>query len=108
MAPGALRCGLPARRGLPCQARLVYAELGAFAEGKALGDEGLRIAEAVEHPGSLMTALWAIGVLALRQGDLPRALPLLERAIALCQDTDLPVFFPRMAAPLGAAYILSE
>ena len=28
-----------------------HAELGTFAEGSALGDEGLRIAEAVAHPG---------------------------------------------------------
>src|SRR5262247_3907189 len=35
---------------------------------------------------------------------MPRALPLLERAVDLCQDTDLPVFFPRQAAALGTAY----
>ena len=28
-----------------------HAELGMFAEGRALGEEGLRIAEAVDHPG---------------------------------------------------------
>jgi class 3 adenylate cyclase/tetratricopeptide (TPR) repeat protein len=84
-----------------------YAELGLFAEGRALGDEGLRIAEAVDHPGSLIYASWGIGLTALRQGDLSRALPRLERAVSLCQDTDLPVFFPRMAAALGAAYTLS-
>ena len=33
-----------------------HAELGTFAEGRALGEEGLRIAEAVAHPGSLMFA----------------------------------------------------
>ena len=33
-----------------------HAELGTFAEGRALGDEGLRIAEAVDHPASLMFA----------------------------------------------------
>ena len=78
-----------------------------FAEGRALGEEGLRIAEAVAHPASLMLASWGIGLLALRQGDLPRALPLLERAMGICQDADLPLFFPRMAAALGAAYTLA-
>ena len=43
-----------------------HAELGTFAEGRALGDEGLRMAEAVAHPTSLMMALWGIGLLALR------------------------------------------
>ena len=84
-----------------------HAELGTFAEGSALGKEGLRIAEAVDHPPSLMMASWGGGLLALRQGDLPRALPLLERAMSLCQDADLPVFFPWMAAVLGAAYTLA-
>jgi tetratricopeptide (TPR) repeat protein len=82
------------------------AELGLFAEGRSRGDEGLRIAEAVEQPGSLMMASWEVGLLALRQGNLPRALPRLEQAVALCQDADLPFYFPRMAAVLGAAYTL--
>ena len=84
-----------------------HAELGTFAKGYALGEEGLRIAEAVDHPGSLMWAYHGIGLLALRQGDLPRALPPLERAMGICQDVDLPSFFPRVAWALGAAYTLA-
>jgi tetratricopeptide (TPR) repeat protein len=77
-----------------------------FAEGHALGDEGRRIAEAVVHPASLMMASWGIGLLALRQGDLRRALPLLERAADICQDAELPFFSPVMAAALASAYTL--
>jgi class 3 adenylate cyclase/tetratricopeptide (TPR) repeat protein len=84
-----------------------HAELGMFAEGRAIGDEGLRIAEKAAHPGSLMFASWGIGMLALRQGDLRRAIALLERAVGICQDADLSVWFPRMAAALGAAYTLA-
>jgi tetratricopeptide (TPR) repeat protein len=84
-----------------------HAELGMFAEGRALGDEGLRIAEKAAHPGSLMFASWGLGLLALRQGDLRRAIALLERAVAIRQDADLSVWFPRMAAALGAAYTLA-
>jgi class 3 adenylate cyclase/tetratricopeptide (TPR) repeat protein len=82
------------------------AELGTFSEGRTLGDEGLRIAEAVNHPVSLLVALWGSGLLALRQGNLSRALPLLERAVSICQDADLRSYFLRMAVPLGAAYTL--
>jgi predicted ATPase len=85
---------------------LCYAELGRFTEGRTVGEEALRIAEAVAHPGSLIWATCGIGLLALRQGDLPRALPRLERAVGLCQDVDLPVLFSRAAAALGAAYTL--
>jgi class 3 adenylate cyclase/tetratricopeptide (TPR) repeat protein len=84
-----------------------HAELGTFVEGSALGGEGLRIAEVVNHPASLIFAYEGIGLLALHQGDLPRALPLLERAVCICQEADLPVWFPRIAASLGAAYTLA-
>jgi tetratricopeptide (TPR) repeat protein len=84
-----------------------HAELGTFAEGCALGEEGLRIAEAVAHPASLMIASYGIGLLALRQGNLSRALSQLERAMRICQDVDLSGWFPRVAAALGTAYTLA-
>jgi tetratricopeptide (TPR) repeat protein len=83
-----------------------HAELGMFAEGRALGEEGLRIAEAVAHPASLVVASWGMGLLALIQGDWPRALPQLERAMRLCHEVPLPALFPWVAAALGAAYTL--
>jgi tetratricopeptide (TPR) repeat protein len=84
-----------------------HAELGTFAEGRAFGEEGLEIAEAADHPLSRMFGSWGGGLLALRQGDLAKALPLLERAVRICQDADHLTLFPTMAAILGAAYTLS-
>jgi tetratricopeptide (TPR) repeat protein len=84
-----------------------HAELGMFTEGRVLGDEGVRIAEAVAHPASLICASWGVGLLALRQGDLPRVLPSLERAMGMCQDADLSGWFPRIASLVGAAYALA-
>jgi DNA-binding winged helix-turn-helix (wHTH) protein/tetratricopeptide (TPR) repeat protein len=91
-----------------CHARLAtcHAELGLFTEGRTFGEEALQIAEEVGHPGSLMRAYQGLGLLALRQGDLPRALPPLERAMGICQDLDLTARLPEMAAALGAAYTL--
>jgi DNA-binding winged helix-turn-helix (wHTH) protein/tetratricopeptide (TPR) repeat protein len=91
-----------------CRAHLAWchAELGTFSEGRALGEEGLRIAEAVASPVSVMYASWGIGLLALRQGDLPRAIPLLERAVDICRDADLPNYLPRVVPTLGGAYTL--
>jgi tetratricopeptide (TPR) repeat protein len=86
---------------------MCHAELGVFAEGRALGEEGLQTAEAVAHPGSLMYATYGTGMLCLRQGDLPRALSLLERAVGLCYEADLPAYFPLAATALGATYTLS-
>jgi tetratricopeptide (TPR) repeat protein len=84
-----------------------HAELGMFTEGRAFGEEGLRIAEAVAHPASLMIAYHGLGLLALRQGDLPRTLPTLERAVDICQDADFPIWVPWTAGSLGAAYTLA-
>ena len=84
-----------------------HAELGTFAEGRTLGEEGLQIAEVVDHPGSLTFAAWGSGLLSLRQGDLSRALPLLARALDLCQNAALTMYFPWMATALGMAYTLS-
>jgi len=66
-----------------------------FAEGNTLAEEGLQIAEEVAHPASLMIASWGIGLLSLRQGDLPRVLHRLERSMRICQDADLPFYFPK-------------
>jgi class 3 adenylate cyclase/DNA-binding winged helix-turn-helix (wHTH) protein/tetratricopeptide (TPR) repeat protein len=102
------RFGLPYLPAVQSRVRLAWchAELGTFAEGRACGEEGLRLAETVAHPASLMFAYGGLGRLALRQGDLPRALALLERAVALCQDVPLPAYFPLMAAALGETYTL--
>ena len=42
----------------------------------------------------------------LRQGDVQRAIPVLEQAMGLCQDWPIPLFLPIMAAALGLAYAL--
>jgi tetratricopeptide (TPR) repeat protein len=54
-----------------------------------------------------MFASWGIGLLSLHQGDLRRALPLLERAVGLCHEADSPALFPWMVAAWGEAYTLS-
>jgi class 3 adenylate cyclase/tetratricopeptide (TPR) repeat protein len=101
------RACLPAVQSRAALARC-HAELGMFATGYAFGEEGLWIAEAVDHLGSLMIAYYGVGLLSLRQGDLPGALPRLERALGICHEADFPVYFPRTAAALGAAYLLAK
>ena len=105
------RFGLPHLPAVLSRATLAtcYAELGIFAEGISYGEEGRRIAEEVahDHPGSLMVASWGVGLLTLRQGDLPRALPQLERAMGICQDIAFPNWLPWIATALGTAYTLS-
>ena len=76
--------GLPAVNSRAWLARCL-AELGAFPEGSAHGEEAVRIAEAVDHPNSLIHAYLGVGFLSLRQRDLSRAIPVLERGLELCR-----------------------
>jgi class 3 adenylate cyclase/tetratricopeptide (TPR) repeat protein len=85
---------------------LCHAELGAFTQGLAMAAEGLRIAEAVNHPFSLINACYGISIVHQRQGDMQRVAPVLERAMSLGQDWHIPFLLPRQAAALGLAYAL--
>jgi class 3 adenylate cyclase/tetratricopeptide (TPR) repeat protein len=102
------RFGQPVLPAVRCRTYLCLclAEVGAFAEGMAVGEEGVHIAEAVQHPVSLVSAYRSVGLLSLRQGALHQALPLLERAAGICEDADLPFHFSLLAPALGAAYVL--
>jgi predicted ATPase/class 3 adenylate cyclase len=84
-----------------------YAELGTFPEGMALGAEALQIAETVALPASLMIIYYQVGRLALCKGNLHTAVSLLEHAVRLCREADLPAYFPRLAPALGVAYALT-
>jgi tetratricopeptide (TPR) repeat protein len=72
-----------------------------------MAEAGLRIAETVNNPLSLIEACREVSWLYLRWGDVHRAIPMLERALGLCQDWHVPLFFPWVAALLGLAYTLA-
>ncbi len=83
------------------------AERGKFIEGRIQGEEEVRIAETAHHPFSLLMAYFGVGILSLRQGALPKALPLLERALEICRGQDIPIFFAWIASLLGYTLALS-
>ena len=84
------------------------AELGEFAEGILVGDEGVRLAEAAGQPFSRVYAYLGIGALYLRKGDVHRAISVLERALALGQATHIPVGLAYGASYLGYALALAD
>ena len=95
----------------PVFARTVFVlcltEVGAFHEGRARGDEGIQRAEAVQHAFSCLLAYWGGGLVALGQGDLHHATPLLERGLGLCQAATLPALLPIFVSALSYAYALA-
>ena len=82
------------------------AEVGAFAEGIARGDEAVQIARAVDHHYSLISAYQGVGYPSCRKGDLQKSIPVFELAIALCR-ANIPALVPEIAPALGYAYTLA-
>jgi tetratricopeptide (TPR) repeat protein len=80
------------------------AERGEFTEGIAQAQEGIRLAEALDHPYSLILAYWGLGSLYGVKGELRDASRLLERGLALCRDWNVPLVSPRVTWPLGYVY----
>jgi tetratricopeptide (TPR) repeat protein len=103
------RFGLPGIASVVSRSYLVWclAERGEFGEGITRGEEAIRIAEAADHPFSLSNALFGVGLLYLRKGDLRNAVPTLERCLALCRLWNIALWAPRITAALGSAYVLS-
>jgi class 3 adenylate cyclase/tetratricopeptide (TPR) repeat protein len=96
--------------GAPPIASLSYlvwclAEMGEFPEGIARGEEGVRLAEVLGQPISLIFAYRGVGYAYLVKGDLHQAIPMLERGLALARDR--PGYFPWISASLGYAYALA-
>jgi tetratricopeptide (TPR) repeat protein len=85
----------------------VLVELGEFAEAIARGEEATDIAEAVDHPPSLIAAYRGLGYLYLRKGDLDRAIGYLERCSELCRVWAISVTTTAAAAYMGYAFVLS-
>jgi class 3 adenylate cyclase/tetratricopeptide (TPR) repeat protein len=105
------RFGMPGLPAVMAPAWRVWclAEQGAFAEGRERGVDVMQLAEAlaatIDHPFSLGTAYWGIGHLYLRHGALDKAIPALERGLAV--GGHIRLAFPWFASPLGYAYALA-
>jgi class 3 adenylate cyclase/tetratricopeptide (TPR) repeat protein len=84
------------------------AELGEFSQAYDIGETALRIAEDAGHPFSCGYAHLGLGVVALRQGHLRRALRSFERAMAAGAFADSPVGFAFVALHLGYALALAS
>ena len=82
-----------------------FTELGAFADGILVGDEGLLIATSVDHPLSVASMCTVLGYLHVRRGDPERAIPLLERGRELCRAWGFGLWLPITEVRLGLAYL---
>jgi tetratricopeptide (TPR) repeat protein len=80
------------------------AALGRFDE--AIGDceEAVRLSEELDHTFSMIVGYWCLADSHRLRGEFDTAILLLERALTLCIDRNLPVLTPRIRCCLGSAY----
>jgi tetratricopeptide (TPR) repeat protein len=93
--------------GFRAQFVRALAERGAFDEGDANGQEAIRIAEALNHPFSVVLGCVALAYLKNIRGELSQAARLAERAVALCREWNITAHTPIALACLGHVYAWS-
>ncbi len=108
-ARSAERFGEPGPPALSARGFLAWSlgEMGRFDEAVAVGEEALRMAQAIDEPFTLMHGYFGAGIPYLARGDVARAIPPLERCLALCRETDIHIWLGEIAADLGLAYALA-
>jgi class 3 adenylate cyclase/tetratricopeptide (TPR) repeat protein len=103
------RCGLT---GFPAvMSRWLLAEslanLGTFDEAMVHAQEGVRVAEAIDHAFSLILACWGLAYVYGMKGDFSQAGRLSDRGFALARDWNITLLSPYLASYLGYMYALS-
>jgi len=84
---------------------LSLANLGRFADAIALGEEAVRIADAADHPHSVIEARAALGRVHLDKGELERAITLFETGLAPSRAWN--IWDSSVFSGLGYAYALA-
>jgi tetratricopeptide (TPR) repeat protein len=87
-----------------CFLVLSLAELGAFSQALAHGEQALRLAKAIDNPLNLIAVQCTLGRVYLRKGEFEQAVAPLEHSLSLCRSANIPLLFPFAASPLGAVY----
>jgi tetratricopeptide (TPR) repeat protein len=85
----------------------VFAGQGKFEEGIAHGQEGIRLAEALDRPYDLANVSHALASLQVTRGEIGSAIRLLERLRALIREWNMTIFSGNNTGRLGHAYALS-
>jgi tetratricopeptide (TPR) repeat protein len=97
--------GLPVIPAVFSRSHLVLclAEVGMFDEALRHADDAIQLAEATNHPDTLLWACRATGLVGLARGDGEHARAALDRALSLCHTYDMPAYSARVRSELGLA-----
>ena len=99
LRPGALRPSVGCRTWLA----LCLERMGSFDESLRWAEDAVRIADGIDSLQAQVWAWYTLGHVRLGRGDAEGAIPALERARALCDKGELPVYRPRVLGALGHA-----
>ena len=80
------------------------ADRGEFKQGIAHGQEGIRLAEALDHPYSLAFVSWYLAYLQITKGELSDAVRLLDRGLAVAREWNQTYVSAFLTGSLGHAY----
>jgi class 3 adenylate cyclase/tetratricopeptide (TPR) repeat protein len=84
-----------------------FADRGTFNEATVHGQEGISLAEAVDHPFSLAVGGWILAYLQIARGEHSLAIDLLERGLGLSREWNVTLYSVLDTGSLGYAYALS-
>jgi tetratricopeptide (TPR) repeat protein len=103
------RLGLEALPSITARVSLAWcqSEIGVFDKSYAASNEAVEIAETDEHPLGLLAAYAGLGYVSLRRGDVARAVPILERGLALGQRQHHELSLAVFTVQLGYALALN-
>src|SRR5262244_3985048 len=84
------------------------AELGSFRDGISYARDAIHIAEEARQAYCLAYAFCSLGFLLLVKGDFEEAVPALEKAQRICDESEIKVLLTHVGAHLGYTYALLE
>ncbi len=85
---------------------LCLARIGEYADALSAAEDAVRAAERVDNAQARVWAYYTLAYIHLTRGDSEPGMALLERALPLCRNGELPLYYPRVLGALGTAYAL--
>jgi DNA-binding SARP family transcriptional activator len=87
---------------------LCLAEIGEFAEALSMAQDAVYAADGAGNAQAQVWAYYTLAHIHLSRGESATAIPLLERALALCRNGEMPLYHPRVLGALGSAHALED
>src|SRR5262245_29377430 len=89
-----------------CKAWLIrsFAQIGDFSEARRYGKGAIQTATERDYPLSVVFAYFAVGAVALIQGEFDQAVVALEYGLKVCEAAEIPVQRAQIVSGLAASY----